>query len=75
MTEFCVTERRDVVPKRTDRYRSFPGWVRTRSGEILLGYRDAESAPGTRSHGLGGDFLLMRSADGRWPRISLSAAS
>lgn len=71
MTHFEVTDRRDVVAKRPDRYRSFPGWTRTASGDVLMGYRDARSAAGTRSHGSAGDFLLMRESGGQWGEAEL----
>jgi BNR repeat-like domain len=66
MTRFVVGDRRDLLPKRPGRYRSFPGWCRTASGDILLVYRDARAMPGTRSHGIEGDLVLMRQTGGAW---------
>lgn len=63
---FRIVDRRDVVPKRPGRYRSFPGLVRLGPGRLLLGYRDARAVPGTYSHGDEGDFMLMRCEGGRW---------
>lgn len=71
MTTFDVTDRRDVIAKRPGRYLSFPGMARVSGDEILLGYRDARAAPGTRSHGIEGDLKLIRWSGGRWsePRL------
>jgi len=66
MTDFEIVDRCDIVPKRTDHYASFPGMTRTASGDILLAYRDGRAMPGTRSHGIEGDLVLMRFAGGRW---------
>ena len=66
MTTFDIAERRDVLPKRKDRYLSFPGMVQLPGGEIVLAYRDGRAMPGTRSHGTEGDLVLMRFSGGRW---------
>lgn len=71
MTELQVVDRRDIIPKRKDRYLSFPGMVRLGGDELLLGYRQARSAPGTRSHGTDGDFMLMRFSRGQWSEPKL----
>ena len=61
-----VIDRRTIVPKRIGRYRSFPGWTRTADGDVLLAYRDAQSAPGTWSHGLAGDLVCCREHAAAW---------
>jgi hypothetical protein len=71
MKQFVVKDRKDIIPKRLDRYLGFPGMVRTGPGEVLLAYRDARSAPNTFSHGADGDMRLIRFAHGRWSEPEL----
>lgn len=71
MQQFRIVDRRDVLPKRPDRYLSFPGLVRLGPGRILMGYRDGRSVPGTYSHGADGDLKLLRYEHGRWGKPEL----
>ena len=71
MTEFMVTDQRDVVPKRLDRYRSFPVMARAADGTILVAYRDGRSVPNTFSHGADGDSALIRSDGKAWSQPEL----
>jgi hypothetical protein len=66
MRNFEITDRRDVIAKRLDRYLSFPGLAPAGPGRILMAYRDGKSRPGTYSHGADGDLCLIRRENGRW---------
>ena len=49
MKDFRIGSGRPVLAKRLDRYLSFPVMVRLDDERALVAYRDAESAPGTRT--------------------------
>jgi len=57
---FDVVEQNDLVPKRLDRYRSFPVMARAADGTIVVVYRDGRSQPDMFSHGADGDSVIIR---------------
>ncbi len=64
--KFKVVEKKTVVGKDPDRYRSFPSMVKIKGENILMAYRDAHSQPNVVSHGFKGDTKLTWFRNGKW---------
>ncbi len=64
--KFKVVDKKTVVGKNLERYRSFPSMVKIKGDNILMAYRDAHSQPNVVSHGFKGDTKLMYFKYGRW---------
>jgi hypothetical protein len=70
-SKFKVADKKTVVEKDLERYRSFPSMVKIKADNILMAYRDAHSQPNVVSHGFKGDTKLTYFRNGRWsaPKI------
>jgi len=64
--KFNITERRTLIKKDLERYRSFPSMIKIKGDHLLLAFRDAHSEPNVVSHGYQGNTKLMVFNKGKW---------
>jgi hypothetical protein len=69
--KFKVADKKVVVQKNTERYRSFPSIIKIKGDHLLMAYRDAHSQPNVVSHGFKGDTRLIHFKNGKWSQSKI----